>query len=193
MTEHAVELSVHEVDPETAGETLRSVLEPYHGWLAHTAADATETDGEDPDADGEGGPNTDVADAAAGDITELRNDERWAFVGCVDGDPAGVVLLYGMSERLAELERLFVVPDERGAGLGRALCEAAIERANEKGYERVGLTTPPWSEPAHAIYEALGFVYTDPYPETMLPERLHEGALFMQRETDSIDEPAAGR
>jgi GNAT superfamily N-acetyltransferase len=107
------------------------------------------------------------------------------FLASYEGDAAAVVLLYGVSEGMAELKRLYVRPTYREHGIGRALCRAAIEAAGEQGYGTVGLTTPPWSKGAHTLYEDLEFTHTGPYPETKLPAHLHEDALFMQRELSS--------
>ncbi|MDQ4142245.1 MAG: GNAT family N-acetyltransferase, partial [Actinomycetota bacterium] len=41
----------------------------------------------------------------------------------------------------AYLEELYVVPERRGRGLGRALLEAAMDYARERGAKRIDLTT----------------------------------------------------
>jgi hypothetical protein len=43
-----------------------------------------------------------------------------------------------------------------------------------------GLTTPPWADASHSLYESMGFERTPPYPETRLPEQYHDKAIFMQ-------------
>ena len=45
----------------------------------------------------------------------------------------------------------------RGAGLGRALVEAALERARERGCGRIQLDTNEGNIGARALYESLGF------------------------------------
>ena len=56
-----------------------------------------------------------------------------------------------------ELEDLFVRPDERGSGLGRALTEAAMERARERGCGRMNISANDANGPAISLYRALGF------------------------------------
>ena len=56
-----------------------------------------------------------------------------------------------------ELEDLFVRDSERGAGMGRALTEAAVERARERGCRRMNISANDANEPAIALYRSLGF------------------------------------
>lgn len=59
----------------------------------------------------------------------------------------------------AELKRLFVYPETRGAGLGMALIHRAIEEAKQLGYTRIFLDTIRRKMPsAIRMYQALGFV-----------------------------------
>ena len=55
------------------------------------------------------------------------------------------------------LAELYVVPDRRGQGLGRALMEAAIELARERGADYMDLGTSEDDVAARALYESLGF------------------------------------
>ena len=56
-----------------------------------------------------------------------------------------------------ELEDLFVREEAQGRGLGRALVEATIERARERGCRRIQLDTGEENVPAISLYESLGF------------------------------------
>jgi GNAT superfamily N-acetyltransferase len=55
------------------------------------------------------------------------------------------------------LEDLFVEPEARGLGLGRALVAAAFERARERGCVRMELDVNEANPTALALYESLGF------------------------------------
>ena len=63
----------------------------------------------------------------------------------------------------AHLEDLFVDGSARGSGLGRALVNAAIERARERGCARIELDANERNDPAVALYESVGFSsWSDP-------------------------------
>ena len=55
------------------------------------------------------------------------------------------------------LAELYVVPDRRGQGLGRALMEAAIALARREGADYMDLGTSDDDVAARALYESLGF------------------------------------
>jgi len=78
-----------------------------------------------------------------------------------DGEPAGFALWFrNYSTFLARpgiwLEDLFVRPDARGRGVGKALLAALARIAVERGYGRVEWWVLDWNAPSIAFYESLG-------------------------------------
>jgi ribosomal protein S18 acetylase RimI-like enzyme len=65
----------------------------------------------------------------------------------------------------AYLEELYVVPERRGEGLGRALLEAAMEAARAAGASRIELGTSEADTAAQALYESAGFSNREGGPE----------------------------
>jgi ribosomal protein S18 acetylase RimI-like enzyme len=55
------------------------------------------------------------------------------------------------------LAELYVVPEHRCRGLGRALLEAALARARSRGATHIELGTAETDLAARALYESLGF------------------------------------
>lgn len=55
------------------------------------------------------------------------------------------------------LEDLYIRPEARGSGLGRALTQAVIDRARERGCRRVELDVNSENPAALALYRSLGF------------------------------------
>jgi ribosomal protein S18 acetylase RimI-like enzyme len=55
------------------------------------------------------------------------------------------------------LAELYVVPERRGRGLGRALMESAMELARDRGATYMDLGTGEQDVAARALYESLGF------------------------------------
>ena len=55
------------------------------------------------------------------------------------------------------LEELYVVPERRGHGVGRALLEAVMGHARQRGAARIELNTSVDDVAARALYESAGF------------------------------------
>ena len=95
----------------------------------------------------------------------------------VEGEPAGVVALQPLDDADAcEMKRLYVEPEHRGQGLGRALAEAIIAEARELGYDVMRLDTVASMIPARRLYRSLGFDERDAYYHNPLDD-----AVYMER------------
>jgi GNAT superfamily N-acetyltransferase len=78
-----------------------------------------------------------------------------------NGTPAGFAVFYtNFSTFLAKpglyLEDLFVPPEFRGRGIGKALLLYLARLANTRGCGRMEWTVLDWNQPAIAFYESLG-------------------------------------
>jgi ribosomal protein S18 acetylase RimI-like enzyme len=63
------------------------------------------------------------------------------------------------------LEELYVVPDLRGNGLGRALLETAMETARGEGADYMELGTSEDDVAARGLYESAGFINREGGPD----------------------------
>jgi GNAT superfamily N-acetyltransferase len=106
--------------------------------------------------------------APRGSLLLARERRRW--VGCVALRPLG--------PQLCELKRLFVVPEARRRGVGRALACALIGCARQRGYKQMRLDTVDSMRAAERLYLSLGFRAIEPYCVNPLPgARFYELAL----------------
>ncbi|HEY1279347.1 MAG TPA: GNAT family N-acetyltransferase [Acidimicrobiales bacterium] len=90
----------------------------------------------------------------------------FAHVAVVDGEVVGFALWFlSFSTWLGRhgiyMEDLYVRPEHRGDGHGRALLATLARIAVERGYGRLEWAVLDWNEPALAFYRALGAVALD--------------------------------
>ena len=79
-------------------------------------------------------------------------------------DVVGTVALKRQGAATYELTKMAVTADRQGAGIGRALLCAAVERFRELSGERLYLESHSSLAPALHLYESAGFVH-EPPPE----------------------------
>ena len=115
-----------------------------------------------------------------GELAGLPGDyappEGRLLLATQNGVPGGCVALHRLNQEIGEIKRLYVRPQFRGKGLGRALAESVIADARQIGYKRLRLdTVEPMMQAAVAMYRRLGFREIAPYRENPIA-----GALYME-------------
>jgi ribosomal protein S18 acetylase RimI-like enzyme len=109
-----------------------------------------------------------------GEYAEPRGTLLLARLG---SDAAGCVGLRPLEGETCEMKRLYVRASARGHGLGRALAEAVVAAARERGYASMRLDTVPSMVAAQALYRSLGFRDIQPYRFNPV-----EGTSFLELE-----------
>jgi ribosomal protein S18 acetylase RimI-like enzyme len=101
-----------------------------------------------------------------------------------DGEPIGCVGLRPLTpeEGFCEIKRLYILPEGRGMGIGKALVQAAIDTATGLGYGAIKLDTLSSMVEAIALYRKAGFMETEAYYDTPL-----EGTVFMVRRLERAE------
>jgi GNAT superfamily N-acetyltransferase len=108
-----------------------------------------------------------LADAVVLDRVTLRShlfgDKPMAevLIGEIDEAPRGFALFFHNFSTFEGrpgiyLEDLFVEPDARGSGLGKALLARLAQLAVDRGCARLEWSVLDWNEPSIAFYKALG-------------------------------------
>jgi putative acetyltransferase len=91
-----------------------------------------------------------------------------------EGQLAGCVALHSLGPCICEMKRLYLRPQFRGKGLGRALAERIIAEARWAEYTSMRLdTVGPVMKDAVAMYRKLGFKEIAPYRPNPNPGTLY--------------------
>ena len=94
---------------------------------------------------------------------------------------AGIACLKRLRKDIGEIKRMYVRPEFRGKGIGRALLEALVAEAKEIGYPTVRLDSARFMKAAHTLYRSAGFREIEPYPESEIPPEFQKHWIFMER------------
>ena len=132
----------------------------------------------------------DAADRAAKAellVAELAGEIAGSVAYCPPGSPYAE--LAGPDE--AEFRMLAVRERARGAGAGRALVQACIDRARDAGLAALRLATQPNMRAAQRIYTRMGFTRSPERDWNPVPElRLMTYVLDLRTETAAPPETA---
>jgi len=93
-----------------------------------------------------------------------------------EGQEAGCVALHRIENGVCEMKRLYLRPQFRGKGIGRALADRIISEARQIGHQRMRLdTVEPVMKDAVEMYRTLGFREIAAYRANPIA-----GALYME-------------
>ena len=106
----------------------------------------------------------DLMQSTEGDLAAaLFGDEPKVFTDIAEwrGQPVGFALWYYTFSTFRGrhgiyLEDLYVLPEHRGRGIGKALLVSLAERCAEEGLPRLEWQVLNWNAPSIAFYESLG-------------------------------------
>jgi len=138
-----------QIDVAITAEDVQSVSDLFQGYAASLPVDLGYQD---------------FAAELAGLPGKYAEPKGALLLACDNaGAPLGCIALRPLDEDVCEMKRLFLKPEARGLGLGRALAEAIIVAARDRGYRELRLDTLPSMTSAIALYEGLGFERIAPY------------------------------
>ena len=90
----------------------------------------------------------------------------------------GCIALKPLAPCVGEIKRLYLRPEARGRGIGKALVAAVLERARQAGYREVKLDTMAHLTEAQALYRGFGFEPVAPFRASSYPHiRYYSRAL----------------
>ncbi|ELZ84584.1 putative acetyltransferase [Haloferax elongans ATCC BAA-1513] len=88
---------------------------------------------------------------------------------------------WNYTEREGYILRIYVDPDHRRAGIGRALLEAALSDLDEKGIDQINAMVLVANEPGNDFYEQFGFEHVDESETTIGDKSYPENRYVLER------------
>lgn len=114
----------------------------------------------------------DPGDATGAGVSTMAPPRGTFLVGrSDDGTVIGCGGVQELDDDTAEVKRMWIHADWRGAGLGRRLLDALEQRCVDLGYTRVVLDTNATLTEAIAMYESAGYSPTERYNDNPYAQR----------------------
>ncbi|WP_300007224.1 GNAT family N-acetyltransferase [Pseudonocardia sp.] len=82
-----------------------------------------------------------------------------------------------LDDDLCEIKRMYVVPDARSGGIGRALLAALEDAARALGYRRARLDAGPEQKHSRVLFEDTGYVQIEKYNRNHIADYFAEKRL----------------
>jgi DNA-binding MarR family transcriptional regulator/N-acetylglutamate synthase-like GNAT family acetyltransferase len=139
-------------DPDAPPFVLREPRVGDMGWIVHRQAALYATE-----YDWTVEFEALVAEIVAAFIRDFDPKRERCWIAERHGEIVGSVFLVKSGEKVGKLRLLYVEPDARGLGIGRALVDACIAEARRTRCEKLVLWTNDILVSARKIYEAAGF------------------------------------
>ncbi len=98
-----------------------------------------------------------------------------------DNTLAGIACLHDSGMDIGEIKRMYVRPDFRRLGFGRALLNRLLDEASVIGYQRVRLDSARFMTDAHRLYHSLGFQEIEAYEGSEIPKEFQSLWIFMEK------------
>ena len=99
------------------------------------------------------------------------------LVGYEDGRPIAIGGVRRLEQGVCEIKRIYVVPNARSRGAGRALLAALEDAARALGYERVRLDAGPAQQHSRTLFADTGYVEIARYNDNHVADYFAEKAL----------------
>ncbi len=104
--------------------------------------------------------------ARPGSVTtpdEMVPPEGIFLVGYEDGRPIAIGGLRRLQDGICEIKRMYVVPEARSRGVGRALLAALEDDGRKLGYRRARLDAGPEQKHSRVLFEKTGYLEIPKY------------------------------
>ena len=82
---------------------------------------------------------------------------------------------------VGEIKRMYIQPEYRGNGYGKAMLTQLLKKGKEFGFSTIRLDTGKFMDAAHYVYRSAGFQEREIYPETEVPPLLQPFWLYMEK------------
>jgi ribosomal protein S18 acetylase RimI-like enzyme len=107
----------------------------------------------------------------------LSSEHYHIWVALEANQPIGFAVMQGMSDELAMLSKLYVLPDYQGKGVALSLYNAVVNHTKISGYTKLNLSVFSGNSKAKAFYEKQGFKLVGDH-DFLMETELHKDHIY---------------
>jgi len=114
-------------------------------------------------------------------LTSYRPQEGVFYLLPEGEEFVGMGAIHRLKEDVGEIKRMYIRPELRGKGFGKALLQQLLAKGKEFGFSTVYLDTALFMKAAQHIYRSAGFFEREQYPESEIPQPVRHLWLYMEK------------
>jgi ribosomal protein S18 acetylase RimI-like enzyme len=115
------------------------------------------------------------------DLTSLKPPNGIVYLLVVGDNIAGMGAIKKISEDIGEIQRMYIRPNYRGRGFGKQMLNRLLKDGKDLGCSIFRLSTPKFAKAAQYIYRSAGFIETEEYQESEVPDNLRQYWIYMEK------------
>ena len=166
-----------QVDLTAYREILADLSEEYLAWVGdqfqkHYGIDISAPGGK---------TVREYARKSVDDIASYAPPQGICYLLQVDQKMVGMGALRKVKDGVGEIKRMYVRPEYRRKGIGKALLKQLLRKAEDFGFSTILLDTAKWMTVAQRMYCSAGFRYREEYPESEIPQGIRHLCMFMEK------------
>ena len=123
----------------------------------------------------------DYAEKSVEEFASYKPPEGIFYILQVNDKIIGMGAFRKLKVDTGEVKRMYIRPEFRGKGFGKALLKQLLNMGNQFGCSRILLDTGGFMSAAQHVYRSAGFQEIAKYPETEVPLEMQPYWLYMEK------------
>ncbi len=121
------------------------------------------------------------AESTVDEFVDYRPPNGICYILKSESDVVGMGTIRKLNEGVGEIKRMYVRPQFRGKGIGKALLQELLNNAEEFKFSTIRLDSGAFMKDAQRLYRKFGFVEIEEYPQSEIPSDLRHLWIFMEK------------
>lgn len=127
----------------------------------------------------------DFAENNVEELTSYKPPEGIFYILQIKDKIIGMGAFRKLKVDTGEIKRMYIRPEFRGRGFGKALLKQLLNKGKEFGCSRILLDTGLFMSAAQHVYSSAGFQEIAKYPETEVPLEMQPYWIYLGKELDT--------